>query len=45
MSLFQDRDRRAAGRWTDAAVFLMILAAGYALERVVAARTGRRVLQ
>jgi hypothetical protein len=30
---------------TEAAVFLMILAAGYALEWAVAARTGRRVLR
>jgi hypothetical protein len=30
---------------TEATVFLMILAAGYALEWVVAARTGRRVLR
>jgi hypothetical protein len=30
---------------TEAAVFLMILAAGYALEQAVAARTGRRVLR
>jgi hypothetical protein len=30
---------------TEAAVFLVILAAGYALEWVVAARAGRRVLQ
>ena len=30
---------------TEAAVFLVILAAGYALEWVVAARTGRRVLR
>jgi hypothetical protein len=29
----------------EAAVFLVILAAGYALERAVAARTGRRVLR
>jgi hypothetical protein len=30
---------------TEAAVFLVILAAGYALEHAVAARTGRRVLR
>ncbi|MGH3194242.1 MAG: hypothetical protein ACRDPY_49265 [Streptosporangiaceae bacterium] len=30
---------------TEAAVFLVILAAGYALEQAVAARTGRRVLR
>ena len=30
---------------TQAAVFLVILAAGYALEHAVAARTGRRVLR
>jgi hypothetical protein len=30
---------------TEATVFLVILAAGYALERAVAARTGRRVLR
>ena len=30
---------------TEAAVFLMILAGGYALEWVVAGRTGRRVLR
>ena len=30
---------------TEAAVFLVILAAGYALEWAVAARTGRRVLR
>ena len=29
---------------TEAAVYLVVLAAGYALERVVAARTGRRML-
>jgi hypothetical protein len=29
----------------EAAVFLVILAAGYALERAVSARTGRRVLR
>lgn len=29
---------------TEAAVYLLILAAGYALERAVAARTGRRML-
>ena len=29
---------------TEAVVFLAILAAGYALERAVAARTGRRTL-
>lgn len=30
---------------TEAAVFLVILAAGYGLEQVVAGRTGRRVLR
>ena len=30
---------------TEAAVFLVVLAAGYALEWAVAARTGRRVLR
>ena len=30
---------------TEAAVYLVVLAAGYALERAVAARTGRRVLR
>lgn len=30
---------------TEAAVFLVILAAGYGLEWIVAARTGRRVLR
>ncbi len=30
---------------TEAAVFLIILAAGYALERAVSARAGRRVLR
>ena len=30
---------------TEAAVYLAVLAAGYALERAVAARTGRRVLR
>ena len=30
---------------TEAAVFLAVLAAGYALEQAVAARTGRQVLR
>ncbi|HET9972836.1 MAG TPA: hypothetical protein VFQ68_31695 [Streptosporangiaceae bacterium] len=30
---------------TEAAAYLVILAAGYALERAVAARTGRRILR
>jgi hypothetical protein len=40
---------RSALSWyrtgTEAAVFLMVLAAGYAVEWAVAARTGRRVLR
>jgi hypothetical protein len=46
MSLSQDQRSLSWYRTgTEAAVYLVILVVGYALERAVAARTGRRSLR